>query len=188
MSSAIKITHSGIAFDILDPRPDMIDIHDIFWGLSNLCRFTGQCKRFYSVAEHTWHGLKEIDSQYAIEWLLHDAAEAYIGDVSKELKCWLPEYVVIEGRIDAVIRRTFSLPPEMSLRVKEVDDRMAATEIRDVTCTPRWGNPYEWRIPEHPEWHSDMVSTLTSFTKRAIARHNSVDGLAGSHGTSRHAQ
>lgn len=170
MSSAIKITHSGIRFDILDPQPHMIDTHDIFWGLSNLCRFTGQCKRFYSVAEHTWHGLKEIGAEHALEWLLHDAHEAYIGDVSMELKACLPDYRDIEKNIDAVIRKTYGLPGAMSPEVKEVDARMAATEIRDITCMPRSGESYEWRIPEHPEWSSDMVQVLSGFTKRAIGR------------------
>ena len=46
-------THSGLAFDLLDPKPDQINIHDIANALSKLCRFTGHVKQFYSVAEHS---------------------------------------------------------------------------------------------------------------------------------------
>ncbi len=75
----------------------------------------------------------EIDEQYALEFLLHDAAEAYCGDVVSPLKRLLKDYHIIEARVDAAIRSKFDLPQEMSPEVKAMDDAMYHTERRDLT-------------------------------------------------------
>ncbi len=85
-------THSGMAFDLLSPTPGMVVLEDIAYALSRLCRFTGHCSRHYSVAEHSINVAKQcqlehgFSDQWAIAALLHDAAEAYIGDLSSPLK------------------------------------------------------------------------------------------------------
>lgn len=91
-------TYTGKAFDLLDPQPEQVDILDIAHALSNICRFTGHCRAFYSVAQHSclvarivvdlWrreHGY-DCPEEVALVALLHDAPEAYIGDVSTPLK------------------------------------------------------------------------------------------------------
>lgn len=86
-------THSGIAFWPLDPRPDEIEIADIAHALSMICRFNGHCRRFYSVAEHSCRVAEFVrDRQRPCQRevfrqaLLHDAAEAYFGDVVRPIK------------------------------------------------------------------------------------------------------
>src|SRR5579872_2947230 len=79
-------TASGLEFPLFEPRLDAINIEDIAHGLSMICRFTGQCARFYSVAEHSVHVSHLVPREDAAWGLLHDAAEAYLGDVASPLK------------------------------------------------------------------------------------------------------
>jgi len=92
-------TYTGVRFDLLVPTPEMVELDDIAHALSMLCRFTGHTKFFYSVAEHSYQvsvlvenycrriGLSAKDGAHAgLEALLHDASEAYVGDVSRPLK------------------------------------------------------------------------------------------------------
>jgi len=79
-------TISGRKFPLAEPDPNQIDIEDIAHALSMLCRFNGHCTQFYSVAEHSMHVSHEISNDLALAGLLHDAAEAYLGDVPSPLK------------------------------------------------------------------------------------------------------
>jgi uncharacterized protein len=124
---------SGLLFDFLNPDPSMIDSNDIAMGLAKECRFGGFCDGFYSVAQHSTIGAMHVDEQFALEFLLHDAAEAYCGDVMTPFKRVLPDYTTVEGRVDAAIRRKFGLPPEMSPEVKVMDTCLYYTERRDLT-------------------------------------------------------
>ncbi len=122
------LLQSGEYFDFVDPEASAFTIGDIAHALSNLCRFTGQCSRFYSVAEHSVHASRQVEPEFAFEALMHDAAEAFVGDVSKPLKGLLRDYRVIEARVEAAIRRRFGLPLICSESVKRVDLAMLRTE------------------------------------------------------------
>lgn len=124
----VILTQSGININLLEPDPALINIDDIAHALSHLCRFTGHTNRFYSVAEHCVRAAAHVAPEYALEALLHDATEAYLGDVSSPLKCLLHEYRAIESRLDCVIRARFGLPPLQSPQVKQADLAMLATE------------------------------------------------------------
>lgn len=133
MSSAWILTSSGRMVDLIDPQPDMIHLGDIVHSLTKLCRFSGHCSRFYSVAEHCWLGSQQFtDRHLQVEFQLHDATEAYLGDVVSPLKNILQEYKLIEARMDRVIRERFCLPLTMSPGVAAMDLRMLATERRDL--------------------------------------------------------
>lgn len=72
------------ANDFMDPlRPeiDRISLKDISTGLSNACRWGNQCPKFYSVAEHSVCVAQRVPQRHRLCALLHDAAEAYLGDV-----------------------------------------------------------------------------------------------------------
>jgi len=75
------LTASGRHFNYLDPRPGDIDILDIAQGLANECRYTGQTRAFYSVAQHAWLASQIVPRICALEALLHDASEAYCKDI-----------------------------------------------------------------------------------------------------------
>ena len=106
-------TFSGKRLDLDPPNPDQIDIEDIAHGLSMLRRFNGQCTRFYSVAEHSVHVSHEIASEQALIGLLHDAAEAYLGDVPSPLKKQLGQFKTFEDQMEAAIGEKFDIKPNL---------------------------------------------------------------------------
>ncbi|HET8612979.1 MAG TPA: hypothetical protein VFL92_09465 [Sphingomonas sp.] len=123
------LLQSGHYFDFLDPAGSRFTIGDIAQGLANACRFAGQCDRFYSVAEHCWHASFLVPGHLALAALMHDAAEAFIGDMTRPLKSLLPEYKAIEAAIEAVIDARFALGRLCAHPlVKEADVRMLAAE------------------------------------------------------------
>lgn len=129
------LTASGKHFDLIDPQPDMVEILDIASALSNICRFSGHCRLFYSVAQHSVIASQIVAPEFAAEALFHDASEAYLGDVTRPLKQLLPDYRQIEQRVEAVIRERFGLPAIQSDAVTEADRIMLATERRDLMPT-----------------------------------------------------
>ena len=127
---------SGQSVHLVAPDPGSIHIADIAHSLAHLCRFTGHTRQHYSVAQHSVLLSFVVKPEHALAGLLHDAAEAYLGDVSSPLKSLLPEYRLIEQRMQATIHRRFGLPqnlPEAMRRdIKHADAVMLATECRDL--------------------------------------------------------
>lgn len=125
-------THTGVDFPLDQVCPEIISIVDIAQALSQICRFTGHTKRFYSVAQHSVLAASIAPAGFELEALMHDAHEAYTGDVAQPLKMMLPDYRAIEDRIERAVRKEFGLPPQMSPDVKRVDMMMLAWERRDM--------------------------------------------------------
>lgn len=125
-------TFTGIQFWPLDPDANEIEIEDISHALSNLCRYNGHCNGFYSVAQHSVLVSEIIPSTYAMEGLLHDAAEAYIGDVIRPLKRYLPAFKRAEKFLEFAIRAKFGLIDRSIPLIKQADNIALATEKRDV--------------------------------------------------------
>lgn len=133
-------TYTGRAFDLLDPQPDMVVIEDIAHALSNICRFTGHTRVFYSVADHSCHVAEILPDELRLQGLLHDAAEAYIQDIATPLKWLLPDYKLIEQRVWKAIAAKFNLPEVLDPQVKSADLCMLMTERRDLLSAP----PHPW--------------------------------------------
>lgn len=133
-------TYSGQYFDLVNPDPATICIEDIAQGLANVCRFAGQCRRFYSVAQHSVLVSRLVPEDLALAALLHDAAEAYCGDVTAPLKSVLPEYRRIQRSIEQAIALRFGLYAWDAPEIKRADLVALATERRDLMppCLAQW--------------------------------------------------
>jgi len=125
-------TRSGRQVSLLDPRPDQIDIGDIAHGLAFQCRFNGQVSRFYSVAQHSILVASMLPEHLKLVGLLHDAAEAYLGDIVQPLKQFLPEFERIEQRLMTVIGERLGIRLDHHQEVKHADLVALATEKRDL--------------------------------------------------------
>lgn len=121
-------TQSGKLIDLLNPTPEMISLEDIALALSNYCRFGGHLTSHYSVAEHSILVWQLCPSSLKPAALLHDAAEAYLGDVIKPLKNLIGEtYKHLEDKWTKVIFDKYGVPLNDLIAIKEYD--MKAVEL-----------------------------------------------------------
>lgn len=79
-------TYTGLLIDPLNLSPSDINIEDIAHALSNVCRFQGHVKHFYSVAQHLVLCSRLVEPEHKLATLLHDADEAYCCDLAGPLK------------------------------------------------------------------------------------------------------
>lgn len=160
-------TFSGRKFYPNDIRVSDICIEDIAHALSHVCRFGGHCNRFYSVAQHSVHVAEIVEErcskmrpmlprtmepaplspvmarQFIAHALLHDAAEAYLGDCVTPLKQVLPDYRDVEERAMNAILGAFPVGVFAPDITKDADRVMLVTEARDLLGSPPWIKNYE---------------------------------------------
>jgi hypothetical protein len=147
---------SGSYFDSEAPDTSAFTIEDIAHGLAMTCRFAGQCSRFYSVAEHCVHLSENVPPEDAYQGLMHDAAEAFVGDMAKPMKVMLPEFSVIEKSVEAAVFRRFSVRTPLPPSIKEADILMLVTEQRQLMKNrddweyTRGRKPLDFKIPAWP--------------------------------------
>lgn len=134
------LTHSGQKFDLLSPQPEQVNIHDIAHALSHLCRFNGHTSEFYSVAHHSLLVASIVHQrapEHTLIALLHDAHEAYTGDITRPLKIALNEITEgliseIEGNVHQAICAHFGIDPAIPDVVHEADMIALATERKHL--------------------------------------------------------
>lgn len=129
-------TNSAIVFSIDHPKVEDIEVEDIAHALSLICRYNGQIREFYSVAQHSILVASMVPSKYAMFALMHDASEAYIGDVITPLKKVLKEtYLDIEDKFMRAVAKKFhfSMNKKARVAVKEADMILLRTEMRDLS-------------------------------------------------------
>lgn len=135
-------TYTGRAFYPMEPDPDMVDPTDIAHALGHLCRYNGHVSQFYSVAEHCVLMSYAVAPENALWALLHDATEAYVGDMVSPLKRSMPEFRLAERRVSYAICHRFGISTDCPEEVKQADTRILWDE-RDALFGPA---PLEWGL------------------------------------------
>ena len=146
-------TFTGKKFYPFNPKPEDIDIRDIAHALSNICRFTGHVKQFYSVADHCRAVAKLVPPEMRLQALLHDASEAYLNDLARPIKKHpgMDFYVIAESVLQRAIYVRFGFgmrekePPE----IKAADARMCGAEA--LALMGPLTEPDEWK------WATDLM-------------------------------
>lgn len=158
-------TSSGRIIDLFDPKPDDLYLPDIVQSLKRLHRFNGHTSVRYTVFQHCTMCAAEAVSRGYSETvvkscLMHDFAEAYIGDMAYPLKQNFPQYLELEIRFEDVLaeRWGFQTSPE----VTEIDRDMAVYEARHFM--PSQAMDDRWR-----EWKSDYFQPASSLVQRQLS-------------------
>lgn len=147
-------TASGKRFDFAYMRHSDICIQDVAWSLSNLCRFNGHTRTRYTVAEHSCRVHDRVPESMRLAGLLHDAHEAYVGDLPTPLEAVFdgPELRQLEHEVQSCVLSRFGILDPLPLEVNEADRRMCATEARDLLP----GGPVNG-------WHIDYATPYADF-------------------------
>ena len=141
-------TVSGRWVNPFDPDPSQLDAGDIARALANQCRFGGHSRVFYSVAQHAVivselveQGGGDVEDVFAA--LMHDATEAYLGDMPHPLKHRSPlgaAFKQAEDHLERALRERFRIKPDVP-EIKRADRALLATERRAFSAE-------DWHWPE----------------------------------------
>lgn len=167
------LTAAGRSFNLAQPEQSAISLMEIAHALSHICRFTGHTTKFYSVAQHSLFVSRIVPPHLAAQGLMHDAHEAFIGDVSAPLKSLLPDYREVELRVEAAVRSRFGLPLKFDSAVKHADLVALATEQRDLMPRDRTVWTVLQGIAAQPEEIEPLTAdeAFDAFITRAVEIH-----------------
>lgn len=146
-------THTGVAFKFGDMTLGMINLLDIAHSLARTCRYNGHTMRHYSVAEHCiimarWAERKGYNPREVLTILMHDAAECYIGDLIRPVKNEVPDFSVVETKIDTLVAEKFGTIYPFPGWLKELDFRILHDERLKLMH------------PSEHTWESDYVPPI----------------------------
>jgi hypothetical protein len=131
---------SGEQFSIFYPERSEFKIIDIAHSLSNICRFNGHCKHFYSVAQHSI-AVKELmrnhgeDAVMQMYGLTHDVSEFVCADLQSTFKKCLSGYKEIEDKIEKAFYDTYDIPQpseEQRVVIEEYDKMALYVEAKSL--------------------------------------------------------
>jgi len=176
-------TFTGRMFFPLAARPEDVDVRDIAHALSLKCRFSGHCREFYSVAEHSVRVSRELEKlgrREATWGLMHDAAEAYLADVGGPIKKAfhvhregaIETFDAAEDRLLAVIANALGFEPIQYEAVREVDLILLVTEARDLLGPP----PESWGMPQRPLEQKIVPWTAREAERAFLDRYRELNG------------
>ncbi len=129
-------TFSG-RFYPLDPRPEEFYITDIALSLSRINRYNGHNDAPLSVAQHSVQCVdlarRDKAGRHVERYMLmHDAPEAYIGDMVRPLKSVIPQFREIEAKVWAACVKRFDIEPVDPDLFQHYDNLACAWEKRDL--------------------------------------------------------
>jgi len=156
MNDTTMQTFTGKLVDLSRFSVEDVRLPDIAHALACINRYTGHAVAPYSVAQHSVLVSHLCEPEHALWGLLHDASEAYLGDVARPLKMLLPAYVELEHHVQRTIAKVFGLSWPMPKGVKVADNKALIAEKRALMSVDHdWGieadpvhapiNPYCWQ-------------------------------------------
>jgi len=175
----IMTTASGLRFDLARPSPMYVVIEDIAHHLAQINRFGGAAARPYSVAEHSVLALRiaerelgMIDPHGLMAVLLHDAHEAYFGDVTQPMKQVLAMggtfAASAEEAVERAVRARFRLQvAAVAYRndIRRADLIALATERRHLLPAHTHGERWEVLDGIQPiDWAAIDSAAITPWT------------------------
>lgn len=154
-------TFTGKVFDITILDPEKICIEDIAHALSQTARFGGHLKKPYSVAQHSLLVAEKVSPENRLAALMHDSAEAYIGDMPSPFKKLMPDYKKIENDIMTAIASKFGFQYPFHDEIKKADNDLLKIEWDGYVLNDSL-----------PYYFPDLAKSLFLDTFYAITRSN----------------
>lgn len=173
MSRTTVKTYSGKSLDLCKPDPAAICIEDIAHHLAQINRYNGACPYPFSVAQHSLLVARILPYNLKLYGLLHDASEAYIGDLvspAKRIPALGQVFKPLEHRVQSAIYMRFGLDPNADYtEIKAADDAVQALEMGRLNRWPdlveldQLPDPAHVSIEERP-WLEVRQEFLTMYS------------------------
>lgn len=151
-------THHGAAVNLLDLDPRTIGFLDIARHLSRMPRYNGGGEPVITVAEHCVLGARMVHEDIALEFLMHDAHEFAVGDITRPVIVAIQAVCMMHGAhvdpvawikrsLQAAIDRKWNLKTDSRTKeaVRVADMRMLQTERQQILGPP----PQPWSLPDN---------------------------------------
>jgi len=151
-------TASGTSFDFINPKIEQVNIEDVSHYLSNLCRFNGATNKFYSVAQHSVIVSKMVPEKFMYEGLMHDAAEAYLGDIITPFKRLLQRisfFSIITERVEKTVAIALGAHYPEDKIVKTADTILKSIEAKQFKVH------LDYELPEYKNTTNEHIEALS---------------------------
>lgn len=124
-----------------------VDIRDIAHALARQCRYNGHVEAFLSVARHSINVAERLPKGLQLAGLLHDAAEAYLGDLPRPLKHgeFGRAYLEAEAHVERAVFAAFGLPATVPHEV-QLADRAVLMQLEMPEGGHRWSHAFDYRV------------------------------------------
>lgn len=161
-------TYSGKKLELAMAEPEDFVIEDIAHALSLVNRFGGHTPLPYSVAAHSILCARVAHERDVdpLTMLLHDASEAYIGDLPRYVKEYIGDkYKNLEEHLMAMISIQFDTQHPMTPEMKQIDNDVLETEFRDIVRKSFegrtvYGKPLRWDISGFAELSPQAIERM----------------------------
>lgn len=155
-----------------------IQIENIAHALSNLCRFGGHSREFYSVAQHSVRVARFVAPELMLEGLLHDSTEAFIQDLVRPIKHDLDGYNSLEKDVWQVIGFKYGFDPYPHELVQYADNAVLKSEFAqfvnggDVELTDLFWDNFEAAPTVDRAWNpvESKAKFLITYAEAVAAR------------------
>ncbi len=160
-------TWSGRKYWPLDPRPEDVVIEDVANMLAGIARYNAATigPNIYTVAEHSYWVSVVVPAEHAFYGLMHDAAEAYCGDMIRPLRKVMPEFNKIIELNEIAVCDRFGMDHEVPEEVVEADCRIVSDERVGLMAhmdvpDELWGNKWKGYGLAFTPWGRERAATM----------------------------